>query len=468
MKLKQLCSLVTSLWCVNAYSPSLAAVYVVTNNSGNPGVVNSLPWAVTQANYFSRGLDFIKFNIPISASKIINISQTLYINDQVVIDGTSQPGYSGSPLIYVQGSSLTPSIFLLQNDPSQGVNSSGSTIQGLGIYGFSANAITIFRSSTGNYIQNNWIGFMPNLPGLPLLNTRIPTFEFTRGIGLQSSFNVIRGNTISGVDNAITLGEPIEVQTPSAQYKTNSIRDNKIGTDPSGATSSGYGNTSDGIFLGSGARENFIGPNNILSGNQSSGVEFLHPTNQGNVVFLNNIGTDITGRNAIPNGELGILLSNRANGNAIGGPFGGNIISGNILGGISIGTSTFGPANYNYLQYNIIGLNNNQSSPIVISGGRLQGVGVSIQSGSVGNLLINNVLSGHSSHGVVVQNAQSNGINQNWIGRSAFGNASGLENGGFGIALLTGASFNFVQGNAFGNNRLGNIYLDPAAIGNAF
>ena len=76
-----------------------------------------------------------------------------------VIDGTSQPGYSGVPLISLT-SSTTPSTV----DPFTGdgltLLGGGSTVQGLGIEEFNGNGIRITRGG-GNVIQNNRIGTDP-------------------------------------------------------------------------------------------------------------------------------------------------------------------------------------------------------------------------------------------------------------------------------------------------------------------
>jgi hypothetical protein len=322
----------------------LFSVYVVTNTSSDSNTAGSLPWAVMQANYASPGLDYINFNLPGSGTNVINITQTLYLNDQVVIDGTSQPGYQGAPLVYLEGSAATASLFLLQDDSSQGSTSSGSTIQGLGMYSYATNAITIMNGSQGNWIQNNYIGFVVQAGNNVLLNsTLFPSpGHFTSALGIQSSFNTIRGNTMSGNYNAIVMGEDPDATWSSRIYKTNSIQGNYIGTDPTGTTATAYGNTSDAVFLGAGAEQNFLGPSNILSGNQINAVEFLHSSVTGNVVFQNCIGTDKSGTIAIGNGNLGVLIANGAQGNAIGGPFGGNIIAANGDGGVALGTAGFG------------------------------------------------------------------------------------------------------------------------------
>jgi hypothetical protein len=438
-------------------SRQLLSVYVVTNTSSDSSVSGSLPWAVMQANYATHGLDYITFNIPGPAPYVINITQTLYLNDQVVIDGTSQPGYQGSPVVFVEGSAATPSLFLLQADPTQGTSSSGSTVQGLGMYSYSTNAVTILNSSQGNWIQNNQMGFIIQSPNNILLNNAL--FPFTSAIGIQSSFNTIRGNTMSGHYNAIVMGEDPDVTWSGTVYKTNSIQGNYIGTDPTGTTATGYGNTADAIFLGSGAQENFLGPFNVLSGNQINAVELFHSSVVGNVIFQNFIGTDLTGTVAIGNGNLGVLIANGAQGNAVGGPFGGNIISDNGDGGVALGTTGFGAGNGNWVQNNIFGLNISQSATL-----GTQGVALSINNQSTLNVVEANVMAGLSSHGIVMQDTQTNYIAGNWIGQSASGTP--FANADFGIALLSNASYNFIISNAFGQNLLGSLYVDPQAVGN--
>jgi len=438
------------------------AVITVTNTSGNVNTSGSLPWAVQQANYFSAGFDNIRFNIPGSGPQIINITSTLYINSQMAIEGNTQPGFDGSrPLIAVHGSANVPSLFLLQNDPAQGTTSSSSTIQYLSMAFYTNNAVTILNGSQGNFIQNNWMGFYRDLGGNVSLNSAYfpePTY-YSAGIGIQSSFNTVRNNTINGVYNGVVMGEAIEGTWSGTQYKTNSVQLNMIGVDPTGTTSAGYGNSSDGIFLGAGARENFLGPTNVISGNGSACVELLAPSNIGNVVFASKIGTDVTGTVSIPNGELGILLANGASGNAIGGPFGGNVIAGNRLGGVALGTSTYPGASGNWVQYNIFNLNAGQTAVL-----GTQNVAISLESTAASNVVQGNVIAGHTSHGIIMRSTTGNFIQGNWIGRSSSGTF--FANGGFGVALLSGASFNYVVQTSFGANTLGTVFVDPAAIGN--
>lgn len=430
----------------------LLSTFTVTNTSGDAAVQGSLPWAVHQSN-FTPGFDDIEFALQGTAPFIIEVTDTLYLNDQVAIKGTTQPGYGGDPLVVVKGKGEVPSIFLLHQ------NSSVSTIEGLSITGYTANAVTILSSSNGNWIQDNYLGFYKDASGTAHLNRLSPS-KHSSGVGIQSSFNVIRNNTISGVYNGVNIGEEISGRWSGTAYRGNSIQNNKIGTDPTGETAQGYGNDSDGIFLGAGASENFLGPSNVISGNASTGVELLHPSNWGNVVYQNVIGMNRTGTSAIPNGELGVLFANGATGNAIGGPFGGNYIAGNALGGIALGTAEWGGANANWVQNNVVGLNSSQTA---VPG--VQGVGISIDSSSAANSITSNVVAGSSGNGFLLHSATGNYIADNFIGR-AWGGPS-FPNGAFGVVLLSGASYNWVVLNQFGDYKLGNIWVDANAVGNA-
>jgi len=443
---------VTAALACLAAAEAGAANFVVTNTSDNGATTGSLRWAVTQANA-TAGADTIKFKIPGTGVKVITIASPLFLNDQVNVNGKSQPGYAGSPLIYVQGtaSPAVTSLFVLF--ASSPTTSSGSTIQGLGMWRYSSNSVTIFNVSSSNWVQDNWMGFFNDGVNPVLLNNALGgSFTLARGMALQSSSNVIRGNTIAGVDAGIAVGEDISVPTPSADYKGNSIQGNHIGTNPAGTSAAGYGTTSDAIFLASGARENFIGPDNVLSGNGSAGVELLHPTVVGNVIFGNRIGTDVTGMFAIPNTDAGVLIANGANGNAVGGSWGGNVISGNPVAGVVLGTAAFPTAPGNWVQNNIIGLNIAQSG---VPPGGGQPIGMSIETGSNRNVVEGNVIAGHSVHGVQLSDNNGNWVSYNWIGENSSGTP--LGNGGYGIVFVNNSSYNFAEHNVFGVNSLGNI-----------
>src|SRR5262249_44280548 len=109
-----------------------------------------------------------------------------------------------------------------------------------------------------------------------------------------------------------------------------------IGTDATGRAA--IPNADAGIIL-DGVTRNVVGipgAGNLISGNGSVGALILNGASA-NVVQSSLIGTDIPGSAALPNVDNGIFLVNAA-GNVIGGPslFQGNIISGNGSVGVQI------------------------------------------------------------------------------------------------------------------------------------
>ncbi len=78
----------------------LLANYTVVNTDYSGA--GSLRQAITDANA-NAGLDTIAFNIPGPGLHSISTYNLPYITDAVMVDGTSQPGYSGMPLIELDG-----------------------------------------------------------------------------------------------------------------------------------------------------------------------------------------------------------------------------------------------------------------------------------------------------------------------------------------------------------------------------
>jgi len=470
-----LCHAVISCLLASA-GPGFAAVpgtvfYTVTSSASSGA--GSLNDTITQANYKGGDLNVINFNIPSKGGVVeIVLSQTLYIARLMVLNGFTQPGYQGSPLIRINANGNASGIALVGNvagvppfSDGRTATSSGSTIQGFQIVNYYSNAITIFNESQGNYIQNNWLGFYRTLSGSYVRN--VVAHPGCRGVGLRSSFNHIRNNTISGVDNGITIGEdPLGIPTGTA-YKTNSIRDNFVGTDPTGTIQ--VGNDSDGIFLGAGARQNFIGPGNVLSGMASAGCELLHSTAVGNVIFGNIIGLNAAGDAAIGN-QVGVYVANGAHFNDIGSSNAqyGNVISGNTIGGVAIGASN--DPSGTWVENNLIGTDKTGTKAV-----GLQTTGVSVQDGSQHIVVRFNVLAGHTNHGAVFRDCSSNGFFGNWIGRARSGML--IPNAGFGV-LLWDASRNYIGigsqtpnppyfvANSFGANTLGAIGMNGTCLGN--
>src|SRR5205823_367918 len=180
-----------------SFDVALADFTVSNTNSQGPG---SLDDAVRAANNISS-LKTIRFSLPGNGPWTITVSRTLTIIAPVVIDGTSQAGYDGAfNRIYVECAAGISSVFLLTAH-------NGTTISGLGMYNYDQNGITIWKDSSWNFIDDDYIGFKKTTGGV-LHNTG--RASLCAGIGIQGNYNKVRRTTISGVYNGINLGEAIE------------------------------------------------------------------------------------------------------------------------------------------------------------------------------------------------------------------------------------------------------------------
>lgn len=448
---------------------SSASTFTVNNTLASAGSSGSLPWAIDQANRLSGGGGRILFNIPGAGPHRITLQDRLWVNERMTIDATSQPGYSGEPLIWIDVNGL-PNAFTLLGPTRHHSGSSGSVISGLRITNFRANAIATQSGSDGNTISRNHLGFYRDhgtgrwwrnfeatlTPAE--MESETPIYNgYTEavGVGIQSSDNVISDNVISGVSNGISIGYASQDGSGSwgPANDNNHILRNFIGTTPDGAAiltnTPGaesydprtiphyfgaprwwryFGNNSDGIYLTALATGTVIA-NNVTSGNFSVGIELLHETVTGSLIYGNMSGVDVSGEHRLPNGELGIILSNGAKYNTVGLPGSPNIFSGNFFGGVCLGgEGSFERASHNVVQGNHIGCNRDCTRNI--EGGK---IGVYIGTPHAHhNTIVGNFISGNR-WGVYLENAHSNVISNNWIGLSS--GCGNLGNEGPGITL---------------------------------
>src|SRR5262249_42993773 len=161
----------------------------------------------------------------------------------------------------------------------------------------------------------------------------------------------------------------------------NTIQGNRIGVNASGAQ---LANGGQGINL-QGSSANLIGgtasgAGNLISGNAASGVEISGATSAGNLLQGNLIGTNSGDSGAIANTTDGVLITNGASFNTLGGGTGGagNVISGNTAIGVEI---SGGGTSSNLIAGNFIGTE---------AGGEVglgNGGGVVIHAGSTYNVI---------------------------------------------------------------------------------
>ncbi len=353
-----------------------------TTASGNPLVVTttadsgtgSLRAAITYAD--DNGGGTITFDIVGDAPFTIEPQSALpSIGDGITIDGTSQPGYSGTPIIVLDGDMAGSGVNGLT------LTGSGSTIQGLVINQFTGDGIDITGSgATGNVVDGNYIG--TNAAGTGALGNG------ARGVDIESApGTVVSGNTIGANGDA-------GVYVGSADNTL--IENNDIGTDAAGDI--GLGNGGRGIYVQGTSLFTVTGTvitGNLVSANgtntpDASGIRL--EDDSGTVVQGNMIGTDPIGTTALGNGLYGLRLVGSMD-DLIGGTQAsqGNVISGNASDGIYFDTGSTG----NVVEGNDIGVD--ASGTLALGNG---GYGVYL-TGAYGNQVTDgNVISANGQGGV--------------------------------------------------------------------
>ena len=230
-----------------------AAIFTVSNTSDSgPG---SLRQAIDDAN-LAPDHDTIIFNIagptPVA---IVPTSPLPALTSPALIDGTTQPGYAGEPVVGLVGTSAgTASGFALQGGNSE--------VRGLFINQFSGNGIQI--QSQSNVVAGCFIGTSP-AGTAPLPNS-------AAGVAILSARHNRVGGTNSGERNLLS-GNQTGLWIAGNTATGNVVQGNFIGTDITGTTN--LGNANNGVLLA--APRNIIGgttaaERNIISGNGQSGV----------------------------------------------------------------------------------------------------------------------------------------------------------------------------------------------------
>lgn len=429
--------------------------------------VNSLVSAIAYANANPTIPDqTITFNLPGSGPWTITTSTTLEITALIKIDGTSQPGYDGQfNRVYVEGAVGVPNVFDFRSHDGTfliGTEPVAADIKGLGIYNFD-NAGVLIDNANRNWIEDCYIGFKQSGVGI-LLNTA--RSSHSTGIEMRGNNNQVHRSTISGVENGLVIGEPIS-QVTGLVSTDNLFEGNRIGADPTGQTTVGYGNTSNGILLGAGVKSSWIGAwasdgYNVIAGNGGSGIEIGHPTDDHNRIFYNYFGVNNGGTRVITGNtnQQAILIDNGAQYNAAW----SNVIAGNRGAGIIVASSN------NWILGNIIGLNQTQTQAlgeqpygILVKIDTVHTPGVAPQGNAIGGsdpdppyYSFGNVICNQSLNGIEMENAVGNGVMCNWIGFSTAGQP--FPNASWGAYLLNSSgNSSFGCLNAWGPNGLGRV-----------
>jgi len=491
-----------------------AMTFVVTTTADNGNnaapTAGSLRKAMIDANA-NAGADTITFSISSGLQTITSPAALPTITEAVTIDGTTQPGFAGTPIIELAGGN-TGASGLTINAPS-------TTVRGLVINRFAVRGIDMLAASTNSIVEGNYIG--PDAAGSADLGNNSAGVFIDGGsknlIGgtAAAARNVISGNgssanaaagvvvgghetkvqgnyigtnaagtaamgnsaggvligfrdknlvggTVPGARNVISgnNGNGIEIQgTPQPVSGTeNIIQANFIGTDATG--SADLGNSGDGVHVS--GSNNTISARNIISGNNESGIHLIGSSATGNKVESNYIGTDANGSADLGNTREGVFIDGAPK-NTIGGTSSGlrNVISGNDSFGLAIGGVTSSGQNEftgheNIVQGNYIGTDATGMADLGNSEAGIE-IGFSNKNMIGGTAAgARNVISGNDGTGIDIQgvggqpvSGTENIVQGNLIGTNAFATAA-VGNSGEGVRI-TGPKNTI--GGSFGETR---------------
>jgi hypothetical protein len=440
--------------------------FVVTNtNDSGPG---SLRQAILDANATDNAdgsADLITFAIsgpgphtitPLTPLPPVDTPSGEFPLDAgtVTIDGTSQPGFAGSPVIELSGAVVGT------NGDGLTIRTPNSVVRGLVINRFAAG----IRFSDGEFVdaidcrvEGNYIGTdvtgtvdLGNATGVIMLTL----FDFPSLVGITI------GGTVAAARNVISgNGRGIEGEVTTVQG-------NYIGTDVTGRIS--LGNDNEGVFMG--PAQPLIGGSapgarNIISGNGGDGIRVRDDATFD--VSNNYIGTDVSGARALGNAGDGIEAAAL---NMLG-TISGNVVSANGGHGVLVE----GPPQVHVdVLDNRIGTNSSGTGAL---GNVRSGLSLLVERSFVRG----NIVSGNGEHGVfldgLVNVVQGNHIGTDVTGTAALGNGgdglrlSGFEhtiggldsgqgnviafNGGHGLNFSSGDVTPFLSNAIFSNGGLG-------------
>ena len=420
-----------------AAAPAATITVTTTADSG----AGSLRQAILDSNATAGVLDTIAFAIGSGVQTITPLSALPVITDPLVIDGTTQPGYEGTPVIEIAGGGLVVT--------GLEIAAGGSMLRALAIHGF--NVGIWLKTAGGNTLEGSFVG--PDATG-----TQGPGNG--RGIWITNSSGNTIGGATAGARNLISANTDIGILMDTGPLTV--VAGNFIGTDVTGTLE--LANHSVGVYLQNGSDDVLIGGTtgttpggpctgacNLISGNDGGGIAIWggFAGNSRVLVRGNFIGVNATGTEGIGNGGFGVQAGGGSTNAVIGGPTPAarNLISASASHGVDLGG---GGGSGHVVSGNYIGTD--ASGSIAIPNGG-HGVAVAASPGMTiggsaageGNLISGNLAGGISLNGFF---SSGNVVQGNRIGTDASGNLP-LPNGGHGIAI-TGSSDNTIGASAAG------------------
>ena len=294
--------------------------------------VCTLRAAIQEANAFG-GTDVIEFAIGSGLQTIALASSLPAVTAPVTINGWTQPGYAGSPLIDINASGRAGLV----------VTGGGTTLRGLVVRNASSDGIQLTNGG-GNVLEGNYVGMAPD--------GTTPSANSGHGVVVTNSPNNRIGGTTIPQRNLISKniakggGGGIVLNGAGG----NVIQGNFIGTDITGMVE--HPNEARGIAV-IGSSNNLIGgpgpgAGNLIAGNRATGVRMLGGSHN-NIVQRNFIGVNKTVSAVIPN-DRGVQIRD-GDGNQVL----DNIIIGNTYDGVLLWGATNTLVRGNVIAYNGFG-----------------------------------------------------------------------------------------------------------------
>jgi trimeric autotransporter adhesin len=304
-----------------------AATFTVTTTADNGA--GSLRQAIIDANA-NAGPDVIDFNIAPAGEKTIALANASGglpdISDPVTIDATTQPGFSGKAMIEVSGASVLTAVDGLR------ITTSNCVVRGLVIDRFRSDGIEI--NGGGNNILEGCI------IGLNVAGATVSANSFNGVLISNSSSNRIGGAT-AAARNIISGNAQHGVRIDGVTSGGNVVSGNYIGLDITGAIDRGnnqhgvYVNGAVATRIGGAT----VDERNVISGNDENGILIEGAGSERTGVYGNYIGSDAQGLVDLGNTADGVRI-NLVGNHRIGGAGKGNLISGNNSDGVEITGAT--------------------------------------------------------------------------------------------------------------------------------
>ena len=469
----------------SVYGPDLLAdgeVQLVGSYKDGTGTVNGFLFQGTTAD-LSQAADYTTIAYP--GAKYTYVHSTmggLAVGNADGPEGNAPLGTGHAFLYNIAGGTLTDIVYPgATTTTAYGIWYNGGTsytiVGGYSAPGGSGNGLSDgymvdFDLATGQYTHWTPFAYPNGVVGQDFITHFEGISSAAKGVYTLVADSIQAGSSNPSQGSFVTVGRNTDGSFGSGRW----INLNYPGVDPNTAITSANsvaGNAEVGEVIGASGTFAFQSQvntsfqlSNVISGNRGNGIGIYGGSH--NQIAMNDIGTDASGSFRRGNGGNGILVTNGAVGNLIGGestggndptanvfvrPPQGNLISGNGVNGVLI----TGGATRNQLSGNFVGTSASGDSAL---GNRLDGVAIV---GANGNQLIGctfrqdpfvfyNVLSGNGGNGLRITNSNNTTVQANFMGAGA-DNATVVANGGDGL-LVSGSSTNTQVGGVI---PLGNV-----------